>query len=86
MAHTRAPSIGKNTYVVFRLGARRPAAYVAGVQPSSRFAEIFDWSLWAAWFAGLDRGFVFLLLLPFVVAVVGLWASFRESDRERDDE
>ena len=56
------------------------------MQPSSRFFEIFDWSLWSAWFAGLDRGFVFLLLLPFVVAMVGLWAWFQERDRTRDDE
>jgi hypothetical protein len=40
-------------------------------------AEVFDASLWSAWFAELDRGFVFLLVLPFVVAVVGLWAERR---------
>ncbi len=45
-----------------------------------RLAEVFDLELWAAWFAGLDRGFVFLLLLPFVVAVVGLWSYFRDED------
>lgn len=41
-------------------------------------AEIFDWGLWAQWFGQLDRSFVFLLVLPFVVAVVGLWAECRE--------
>lgn len=40
-----------------------------------RLAAIFDPVSWSAWFASLDRGFVFLLLLPFVVAVVSLWAS-----------
>ncbi len=41
-----------------------------------RLREIFDADQWAAWFAELDRGFVFLLLLPFVVAVIGIWASY----------
>ena len=39
-------------------------------------AEIVDWELWAQWFAQLDRSFLFLLILPFVVAVVGLWAEY----------
>ena len=39
-------------------------------------AEIFDWELWAQWFAQLDRSFLFLLILPFVVAAVGLWAEY----------
>lgn len=39
--------------------------------------EIFDWGLWAQWFSGLDRPFLFLLILPLVVAAVGLWAEFR---------
>jgi hypothetical protein len=43
-------------------------------------AELFDWSLWAQWFAQLDRSFLFLLILPFVVAVVGLWAEYRQRD------
>lgn len=43
-------------------------------------AEVFDLQAWAAWLAGLDRAFVFMLVLPFVVAAVGLWASRR--DRE----
>jgi hypothetical protein len=46
------------------------------------FAELFDLERWSAWFAGLDRGFVFLMLLPLVVAAVGLWAWFTE-DEER---
>jgi hypothetical protein len=39
-------------------------------------AEILDWELWAQWFAQLDRSFLFLLILPFVVAAVGLWAQY----------
>jgi hypothetical protein len=38
--------------------------------------EFFDIDLWSAWFAQLDRSFLFLLILPFVVAVIGLWAEF----------
>ncbi len=44
------------------------------------FAEVFDLERWAAWFGSLDRGFVFLLLLPLVVAAVGLWAWFTEDE------
>ncbi len=40
--------------------------------------EFFDLALWAEWFSGLDRSFLFLLILPFVVAAVGLWAEFRD--------
>jgi hypothetical protein len=40
--------------------------------------EFFDPSAWAEWFAQLDRSFVFLLILPFVVAAVGLWAEASE--------
>ena len=39
--------------------------------------EVFDWAPWAQWFSQLDRSFLFLLILPFVVAVVGLWSSRR---------
>ncbi|HEU4351348.1 MAG TPA: putative Na+/H+ antiporter [Burkholderiales bacterium] len=44
--------------------------------------EIFDVAMWAQWFSELDRSFLFLLILPFVVAAVGLWAHFsgRRSD------
>jgi hypothetical protein len=38
--------------------------------------EIFDLALWMEWFSQLDRSFLFLLILPFVVAIVGLWAEF----------
>jgi hypothetical protein len=54
------------------------------MQPTSRsaVAEFFDLSLWLQWFSELDRGFAFLLLLPLVVAAVGLWAHFTGRDRE----
>lgn len=42
--------------------------------------EILDWNLWAQWFASLDRSFLFLLILPFVVAAVGLWAEYSRRD------
>jgi len=45
-------------------------------------SEIFDWDLWAQWLESLDRPFLFLLILPFVVAAVGLWAEFsRREDK-----
>lgn len=47
-----------------------------------RLAAIFDLDAWAQWLAELDRGFVFLLLLPFVIAVIGLWAYFTENERD----
>jgi len=47
-----------------------------------RLAQIFDLDAWAAWFGELDRVFVFLLVLPFVVALIGLWAYFTEDDRK----
>ena len=40
--------------------------------------EFFDLALWWDWLSSLDRSFLFLLILPFVVAVVGLWAEHRE--------
>jgi hypothetical protein len=43
--------------------------------------EFFDLELWAQWFAQLDRSFLFLLILPFVVAAVGLWAAYVDRSR-----
>jgi hypothetical protein len=45
--------------------------------------EVFDLARWSAWFGELDRSFLFLLILPFVVAAVGLWAE--HSDRQASD-
>jgi hypothetical protein len=41
---------------------------------------VFDPQRWAQWLATLDRSFLFLLILPFVVAVVGLWAESRRGN------
>ncbi len=38
---------------------------------------VFDLAAIRDWFAGLEREFLFLLLLPLVVAAVGLWADRR---------
>jgi len=43
--------------------------------------EFFDVQQWFAWLASLDRHFVFLLALPFVVMVVGLWSWWAEKDQ-----
>jgi hypothetical protein len=40
--------------------------------------EFFDLALWWDWLASLDRSFLFLLILPFVVAAIGLWAEYRD--------
>ena len=44
--------------------------------------RVFDPQRWAQWFSDLDRGFLFLLILPFVVAAVGLWAELRRTDKD----
>ena len=46
-------------------------------------SEFLDLKAWAEWFAALDREFIFLLALPFVVAIIGLWAWW--VDREEDE-
>jgi hypothetical protein len=51
------------------------------LHPVCRMRDALDPDFWLRWFADLDRTFVFLLCLPFVVAVVGLWAAWR--DREK---
>jgi hypothetical protein len=40
--------------------------------------DAFDVATWQAWLASVDREFAFLLVLPVVVAAVGLWAVRRE--------
>jgi hypothetical protein len=45
-----------------------------------QWAEIVDLERWSQWFSELDRSFLFLLILPFVVAAVGLWAEFAKRD------
>lgn len=47
--------------------------------------EFFDWNAWLQWFAALDREYVFLLVLPFVVALIGFWSWWvdkEDIDRE----
>jgi hypothetical protein len=49
--------------------------------------EFLDLNAWAEWFATLDREYYFLLALPFVVALVGLWSWWvdkEEVDREHE--
>lgn len=48
--------------------------------------EFLDLKAWAEWFAALDREFMFLLALPFVVAIIGLWAWWVERDEEEEYE
>jgi hypothetical protein len=52
------------------------------LQATSSIAEFFDLGRWSAWFSQLDREFVFLLVLPFVVAVIGLWAHYLHRDED----
>jgi Na+/H+ antiporter NhaD/arsenite permease-like protein len=49
--------------------------------------EAFELQRWQEWLSGLDRSFLFLLILPFVVAAIGLWAESVRSGAppERDD-
>lgn len=45
--------------------------------------EMFDYQLWVQWFQSLDRPFLFLLILPFVVAVVALWSKLWRSSKNK---
>ena len=42
--------------------------------------DAFDAAAWRAWLDSVDREFAFLLVLPVVVAAVGLWAVRHEKD------
>jgi hypothetical protein len=48
--------------------------------------ETFDPQRWWQWLSGLDRSFLFLLILPFVVAAVGLWAELARPSRDWDND
>ena len=49
--------------------------------------DFFDLNAWAAWLAALDREFIFLLALPFVVAVIGVWSWWTDKEQvDRDYE
>jgi hypothetical protein len=43
-------------------------------------AELVDPASWSAWLDSVEREFAFLLVLPIVVAAVGLWAVRREKE------
>jgi hypothetical protein len=45
--------------------------------------EFFDLDAWFQWFRSFDPAFLFLLILPFAVAAVGLWSETLRSARER---
>jgi membrane protein implicated in regulation of membrane protease activity len=52
---------------------------------SAGLSGAFDLAAWFAWFGELDRALAFLLVLPLVVAAVGLWAHLREREEERGE-
>jgi len=45
--------------------------------------EMFDYQSWVQWFHSLDRVFLFLLILPFVVAVVALWSDLSRARKDK---
>ena len=45
--------------------------------------ELFDVHAWVQWLQSLDRAFLFLLILPFAVAVVWLWSDWRSKREKR---
>ncbi len=44
--------------------------------------EMFDYRAWVQWFESIDRPFLFLLILPFVVAIVALWSDLGRSRKD----
>lgn len=50
------------------------------MSPETTFhiAEMFDLALWSQWFAEMGHGFSFLVLLPVIAIVIGLWAEYSE--------
>lgn len=48
-----------------------------GLREPTMITAAFDFERWQAWFDSLDRSFLFLLILPFVVGAVGVWAELR---------
>ena len=57
-----------------------------GLSGSPMLLEVFDLELWQRWFNEVDRSFLFLLILPFVVGAVGLWAELTQKPRNRERE
>ena len=60
--------------------------FLWGLRDASTLLEVFDLERWQRWFDAVDRSFLFLLILPFVVAAVGLWAHFNERDSTNEVE
>lgn len=48
--------------------------------------EILDFEAWLAWLRSVDTTWLFLLILPFVLAVVVLWSRSLKSDKIRESE
>jgi hypothetical protein len=51
-------------------------------KPGSR---MFDYDAWFQWLQSLDRAYLFLAVLPFVVIVVGLWSKYSNSTKDKRD-
>ena len=45
--------------------------------------EMLDYHIWLQWFQSLDRTFLFFLILPFVVATVGLWSELGRAGKDK---
>jgi putative Na+/H+ antiporter len=45
--------------------------------------ELFDPQAWMSWLESLDRAFLFLLILPFVIAVVAIWKELAAPNKNR---
>lgn len=48
--------------------------------------EMLDLEAWVAWIRSLDTGWLFLLILPFVIAVVMLWSRSLKSDKTKESQ
>ena len=42
---------------------------------------MFDLQSWAEWFRSLDRTLLFLLILPLVVTIFGLWSHLARTKK-----
>jgi len=45
--------------------------------------EMFDYHIWVQWFQSLDRVFLFILILPFVVVIVALWSDLSRARKDK---
>jgi len=48
--------------------------------------EMLDFEAWAGWIDSLGTAWVFLVIILFVVAVVGLWSRSLKSDKTKESE